>query len=255
MAVILWAGEESAASCRAAAAKRGFDDFEGAPIEISTTNRKHCGTLHLPSGKRVIVHRVDRHLLPEIEYVGDMPVTSMRRTLLDLVALGHRRAESVLDAARRRGLTNVGQLWLYVELEWMRGRRGVRRMRDLLIPRTEGRAPAEGELEIMMRGLIDQHGLPEPVHQLPVSLPSGEIRIDIAYPEARLAIELDGYIWHMDREAFERDRQRDNELTAVGWTVFRFTWATLRFESARVVNLVRNYLEHRAAPSVQKPGL
>jgi very-short-patch-repair endonuclease len=59
-----------------------------------------------------------------------------------------------------------------------------------------------------------------------------------------LAIEVDGYIWHMDREAFEGDRRRDNELRALGWTVFRFTWAMLRYDSARIVQLVQRNLEH-----------
>jgi very-short-patch-repair endonuclease len=57
-----------------------------------------------------------------------------------------------------------------------------------------------------------------------------------------LAIEVDSYTWHMDRKAFERDRRRDNELRALGWTVFRFTWAMLRFEPERVIDLIRGHL-------------
>ncbi len=124
--------------------------------------------------------------------------------------------EGVIDAAVRRGLTSVGQLCLYLEQEWMRGRRGVRILRTLLVPRLEGWAPADSEMEILARRAFDEAGLPAPVHRFPVTLTSGRIKIDLAYPGSKLAIDLDGYAWHMDRRAFERDRQRDNELRALG---------------------------------------
>jgi very-short-patch-repair endonuclease len=246
MAAVSWAGDEAAASGHAAAWRWGFDKFDSPPIEISTTNRKHCTGLRLPDGTRIIVHRVDRHLVREIVRVGNIPVTSARRTVLDLAGMKHRRTESVVDAILRRGLHDIGDLWLYLDQEWMRGRRGVGILRDILIPRTEGRAPSDSNLELMMRRVLNRHGLPEPIHQYRVALPSGEIHVDIAYPHSMLAIEVDGYMWHMDRLAFEEDRRRDNELRALGWTVFRFTWAMLRFDSGRVAELVAQHLSRAA---------
>jgi hypothetical protein len=247
MAVHLWAGDESAAAGRAAARKWGFAGFENAPIEISTTQRKRF-TGRVSSG-RVIVHHVDVHLVAEIVAVAGMPVTSARRTVLDLAAMRHRLAESCLDHSLRRQLTNVGQLWLLLEQEWMRGRRGVAILRDMLVPRTEGRAPTESELEIMARRIIDDHGLPEPIHQQPVTLSDGPKRIDLAYPSAMLAIELDSYAWHMNRAAFEADRRRDNELRALGWTVFRFTYGMLRWDEDHVATLIRDHLAGSSAYS------
>jgi hypothetical protein len=121
----LWAGDESAASHRAAASILGFHGFSGAPIEISTTCSKNSTRLRLLSGRRIVVHRVDDHVLPEIIIADDgMPVTSARRTVLDLAGNRHPRTEAALDAALRRGMTDVGRLWLLLEQEWMRGRRG-----------------------------------------------------------------------------------------------------------------------------------
>jgi very-short-patch-repair endonuclease len=57
-----------------------------------------------------------------------------------------------------------------------------------------------------------------------------------------LAIELDSYAWHMNRAAFEVDRMRDNELRALGWVVFRFTYAMLRWDEHRVAHLIRDQL-------------
>jgi restriction endonuclease-like protein/putative AbiEi antitoxin of type IV toxin-antitoxin system len=251
MAALLWAGEGAAASHRAAARKWGFDGFSNSPVEISSTNHRGCWRLRLAGGEPVIVHRVDGHLAPEIVCVGHHPVTSPRRTILDLAGRRHHRTESILDAALRRELTTVGQLWLLLEQEWMRGRRGVRILRDLLVDRTEGRAPSDSDLELRFRTLVDRAGLPPPVHQYPVELPGGVVHLDLAYPEAMLAIEVDSYTWHMDRKAFERDRRRDNELRALGWTVFRFTWAMIRFEPERVIDLVRGHLLRRLSSTYE----
>jgi hypothetical protein len=242
MALHLWAGDESAASIRAAARRFGVSGFGNAPVEISTTNARHCGALRLPSGRPIVVHRVDSHLLPEIVATDPIPVTSPRRTVLDLAGIKHRFAETTLDSLLRRGLTEIGQLWLLLEQEWMRGRRGVAILRDMLIPRTEGQAPTDSEMEIRLRHLIDDAGLPPPVHQHPYVIPSGPIRMDLAYPERLLDIEADSYSWHFNREAFERDRRRDNELRALGWTVLRFTWAMIRYDSANTIVLIRHHL-------------
>lgn len=253
-AVSLWAGDGSAASHRAAARKLGFHGFTNSPAEISTTNRKNCTQLQLESGRRIVVHRVDEHLLAEITFADDgMPLTSARKTILDLAGRRHPRAEGALDAALRRGLTDIGQLWLLLEQEWMRGRRGVAIVRDLLIPRTRGRAPTDSDMELDLRRLIDNARLPAPVHQYPYLIPSGSIRMDLAYPDKLLGIEADSYSWHWDREAFERDRRRDNELRALGWTVLRFTWTMIQFDPDNVSALIRQHLY--SSSSVQKPAL
>jgi REase_MTES_1575 len=239
--LVLMYGDGSAASHRAAARVLGFENFEGAPVEISTVATKRLA-ITLRSGRRAIVHRVDARLLGEIGTFEGLQVTSPRRTILDLCAIKDPRVEGVLDAAVRRGLTSVGQLCLYLEQEWMRGRRGVRILRNLLVPRLEGWAPADSEMEILARRVLDQAGLPAPAHHHPVTLQSGRIEIDLAYPRSKLAIELDGYAWHMDRRAFERDRQRDNELRAMGWTVLRFTWAVVRYDPDHMIELIRRCL-------------
>jgi very-short-patch-repair endonuclease len=50
-------------------------------------------------------------------------------------------------------------------------------------------------------------------------------RVDLAYPERRVVIELDGFGPHSGRESFCRDRTRQNQLVLLGWTVLRFTWS------------------------------
>lgn len=51
--------------------------------------------------------------------------------------------------------------------------------------------------------------------------------LDIALPDRRIAIEIDGWAYHSDVDRFQRDRSRQNALVALGWTILRFTWADL----------------------------
>jgi len=72
--------------------------------------------------------------------------------------------------------------------------------------------------------ILRDAGLPEPTRQYEVRNGDGVVaRIDFAYPDRRLAIELDGFECHTNR--FQRDRSRQNGLVLRGWTVLRFTWA------------------------------
>ena len=66
-------------------------------------------------------------------------------------------------------------------------------------------------------------GLPRPVLQHPVELGGRRYRIDLAYPEQRVAIELDGSV-HLRRDVWEADHERQKALVLAGWTVLRFTW-------------------------------
>jgi hypothetical protein len=237
-----WGGPGSALSHRCAARWWGFDGFASARPEISITRWKQHTHLRFPNGTPVIVHRVDKHLLAEITNVNELPVTSIRRILIDLASIGDERTEYVLDASLKKEPAQLGQIWLLLEKEWMRGRRGIRILRDLLIPRTKGQAPTHSDLELMFKRIVTRFDLPRPEPQHPVDLPNRTIHVDFAFPANRLAIELDSYAFHLDRKAFEEDRRRDNELRALGWDVLRFTWAMLKFEAERVAQLVRECL-------------
>ena len=70
-----------------------------------------------------------------------------------------------------------------------------------------------------------QHGFAEPERQHRVRLPGGgRVRFDLAYPDRRLFVELDGWAVHGTRAAFEHDRHRQNGAVRAGWRPLRFTW-------------------------------
>lgn len=53
-------------------------------------------------------------------------------------------------------------------------------------------------------------------------VPGRRYRADIVIAEARLVIEFDGFAYHRSREAFQKDRDRQNAFVAHGWRVLRF---------------------------------
>lgn len=63
--------------------------------------------------------------------------------------------------------------------------------------------------------------------------------LDIAFPQRRVAVELDGYQFHSGREAFERDRLKQNLLVLEGWRLLRFTSNTVQ----DMPNMVRDLLD------------
>ncbi|HEY2666108.1 MAG TPA: hypothetical protein VGK51_04655, partial [Actinomycetota bacterium] len=68
-------------------------------------------------------------------------------------------------------------------------------------------------------------GLPLPVAQYRVLMADGsEVFLDFAYPDVMLAIEADSYLWHASLADWRRDRARNNELVALGWSILPITY-------------------------------
>jgi very-short-patch-repair endonuclease len=66
--------------------------------------------------------------------------------------------------------------------------------------------------------------------------------VDVAFMELRLAVELDGMAYHVDPARFQRDRERQNRLVALGWTVVRFTWADVTQRPDTVIATLRRIM-------------
>ncbi|HSN43437.1 MAG TPA: hypothetical protein VLR88_05205, partial [Propionibacteriaceae bacterium] len=80
--------------------------------------------------------------------------------------------------------------------------------------------------------------------------------IDIAFPEIRLAIEIDGFEFHSDRRTFEWDREKADRLVEEGWTVLRITWTMLQDPAAFVARVRRGIdvatSRHRQRPATKR---
>ncbi len=69
----------------------------------------------------------------------------------------------------------------------------------------------------------------------------GRYRLDFAWPEHRIALEVDG-VFHRTREGAYRDQLRDSELRSQGWLIFHVDDAagteSLEEQMVRVLKIV-----------------
>lgn len=190
-----------------------------------------------PEGRRL--HRVDLRASDRV-VVGGRPVTSPLRRVLDCPRwLPVQHAVVVGDSALRRGAVTAEHL-AHAVARLPRGRSTsrVRRAVDLL----DGRS--ESVLESLARVLLVLAGLPPPAVQMPLydEEGNGVARVDLAWPEARLVVEPDGFAFHSGRRQVRRDRERGNGLTLLGWRVLRFGWEDVLGRPEIVVALVKTAL-------------
>jgi very-short-patch-repair endonuclease len=69
--------------------------------------------------------------------------------------------------------------------------------------------------------------------------PFGSYLVDIAFPDCKVAVEIDGWAWHMDVDRFRSDRHKGNALVRAGWDVLRFTWHDLTNRPDYVISEIR----------------
>jgi very-short-patch-repair endonuclease len=80
--------------------------------------------------------------------------------------------------------------------------------------------------------------------------PFGPYRIDLAFPVEKVAVEVDGWAWHVDAERFRTDRRKGNALTRGGWDLLRFPWHALHEEPEACVAEIAQTL----APAGSRPA-
>ena len=68
----------------------------------------------------------------------------------------------------------------------------------------------------------------------------------------RVVVEIDGYVFHKTRAAFERDRERDAVLQVAGYRVVRITERRLTARAADVATTLGALLESRSQEGWQR---
>jgi very-short-patch-repair endonuclease len=63
--------------------------------------------------------------------------------------------------------------------------------------------------------------------------------VDFLFRAARLIVEVDGFAFHSDPEAFNRDRKKQNSVALAGYQILRFTWLDLTEYADRVIAEVK----------------
>ena len=238
LAACLAIGPSAVVSHRSAAALWGLDGFGPGWIELSVDRQR----FHRLPG--VIVHRsTDVDATSAILRTG-IPVTGPARTIVDLGAVVPAwKVEAALESALGRRLVTLSGLRATLDEVARRGRRGAGVLRALLDERCDGTRLNESVLEARTLRLLREYSLPTPTPQWEVRVGRRLVgRVDFAYPKLSLALEVDGFESHSSLTAFGRDRARQNDLVAAGWTVLRFTWDDVVHRPDRVASMVRRVL-------------
>jgi hypothetical protein len=224
MAAVLAAGAGAVASRWSAAAAWGLDVRRPHEPIVTVPMRSPERRCRLQG---VEVHETTTTGGIHVGVVGGIPVTSVGRTLCDLTACASPRfVAKRVDEALRRSLVDLPVLRAVFDDLTTRGRRRSTVMREILERRTEGYVPATTDLEVELDEILVAQGLPRPVPQHPVWTPRMTYRVDFVYPDHRIALEADGFGPHAGRLAFDEDRERQNDIVTVGWTVLRYTSGT-----------------------------
>lgn len=160
------------------------------------------------------------HLPPDL--VHDASGYRLVYPSLSVLQLIPQVGPAAIDEALRRRATSVEAL--HEALRLMPGRPGNREcLAHLKLSRDQPWSALEREAHQVLRAA----GIRGWRANVPVRLPSGLVYLDVAFLRWRIAVELDGFRYHSDAEAFHADRRRDVELQVAGWRVLRFTAQTL----------------------------
>jgi very-short-patch-repair endonuclease len=234
LAAVLASGPGAVASHFSAAALHKFPDAIREAIEVTLAPGTHARV------RGVRVHRPQ--LLPEhdVRVVDGIPVTTFARTLVDCTgrwSLG--QIARALDAGLVRNQVTVWSVERSLSVLRQAPGRHPSKLWTLLAERGTGPIDSESRPEIRMLRVLRDGGLATPTQQHWVRFGTDKFRLDLAYPDAKLAIEYDGWDTHRTRAAFDADRRRDRILQLNGWVVLRLTSKT---SDAEIVATVRAFV-------------
>ena len=234
MAACLAAGPDAVASHRSAAWLHRVPD--ALPDDLDVT---------VPGGPPPRLHGVAGHSprrldAAEIVRADGIPATSAARTVVDLSAMYSAfRLARALDHVLRTHRCRLDEVRASFDRVAGRGRAGTAALRRLLEEREEGLKPGDSDLEVKVVRALRRAGLPPPVQGHQVVVGRRVFVLDLAWPPARLGIEVDGFAPHATRTAFDRDRERGMVLLAAGWRIVQVTSTS---DLAAVARTVRSLL-------------
>jgi very-short-patch-repair endonuclease len=173
------------------------------------------------------LRRRDLALADVIERRG-LRVTTLPLTVVE-AAVRRGGGPKLMDSALQRH-THLAALWT-AHLR-NKGRHGSPAARRLLQAADDG---ARSAAERLLIQLLKQTGITGwKANQLVAGY-----EVDVVFRAAKVAIEVDGFAFHSDADAFHRDRKKQNAIALAGYQVLRFTWLDLTEYPERVIEEVK----------------
>jgi very-short-patch-repair endonuclease len=172
-----------------------------------------------------------------------VPVTSVGRTLADLATqVRPNLVECAVHEGQVLGLLTRGELTVAAAAsEKRQGGAHLRRLLEEIDPDVVLRS----HLERRFLARVKEEGLPLPIMNHRVDLGPRIVDFDAAWPDRRLAVELDS-AFHDTPTSRRADAERDQDAAAAGWQTIRLRMADLHRPNARVhPGSIRNPMRSR----------
>jgi very-short-patch-repair endonuclease len=219
----VWAhGDRAAASGLAAAWWLDLTRFAPELVEVTVPRANHH-----PGRPGVRRRRRDLDPADVIERNG-LRVTALPLTVIE-AAVRRGGGPKLMDSALQRHV-ELRTLW-NTHLR-NKGRHGSPAARRLLQAADGG---ARSEAERILVNLLRQAGMTGWKANYPVV----GYKVDVGFPDCKVAIEVDGLAYHSSAEDFQNDRVRQNAIALARWQVLRFTWIDLTEYPERVIGEIR----------------
>jgi very-short-patch-repair endonuclease len=162
-------------------------------------------------------------------------LTSTAYTAVDLADTA--AGGDIVDRALRSRQAKLPGLW--AALAAMPGRRGNGARARIL---RDSRDSPWSELERLGHRLLRRARIDGWRTNVRIRIRDTDYFADVLFPQQRLVVEFDGWEFHNDREAFENDRRRRNDLVLAGYDVLNFTWRQLENDPDWVTGCIRTML-------------
>lgn len=224
MAACLAGAPTTVASHRAAGGLYRFPGIVAGAVEV-TAPRSTRRTL---TGVRC---HATAELAPEdVVVVRNVPTCAPARTIVDLAGcVDGRLLARIVDDSYRRGLCSPSDVDAAIGRVGTRGRAGVRALRSIIADRVV----ADSNLEATWLRRLAGAGLRPEALQHQVVVGSRVLVLDMAWPEHRVGVEVDGWEPHRTRSAWDRDHSKVNAYVEAGWRVLFVTSRTPRADTIR----------------------
>jgi very-short-patch-repair endonuclease len=199
--------------------------------------------VHLDAQGGVIFHQTTSIRPSDVRRRGDgVTIASPSRLAFDLSAfLTPDDHASIIEQLIRDGHCSMRELAAIARRMCHPRRPGSHRFLLSLIERGDRRA-AESHPEVKLGNALRKRGVPVVPQVSGLKLPNGaKIRIDLAVPAARWAIEIDVHPDHLLLEGTTKDKRRDRQCHMIGWQVERVTEVDLLDLACLVDELVALY--------------
>jgi very-short-patch-repair endonuclease len=197
-----------------------IDDVAEVDVTIPSRSRRRV--------EGVRVHRAPSLHPSDIGTYENLPITSPARTLLDFAASAdHRDLERAASEAIVKELVTAPEL--DAVLARYPGHPGARMLGALL--QTGPKLTHKGVEELLLTTFRKARITPEPETNAPLH----GWNVDFLWREEKLVVETDSARFHGVPAAVDRDRRKDADLRARGYTVLRYTWSQVADEAEFVI--------------------